>query len=264
MVAGSGTCYLEIMCTVVILRRPGHDWPLLMAANRDEMAGRPWDPPGRHWPDRENVVAGIDRLAGGTWMGLNDEGVVAGILNRRDSLGPDDTLRSRGEIVLEALDHADAADAAEALADLDGRSYRSFNLVVADNRDAYWIKSMGEPARGAIEVREIPEGLSMLTAFDLNDTASGRVAFHRPRFEAAAAPDVDAGDWSTWQKLMASTEYGDKTDHRDAMRITTDFGFGTLSSSLIALPSVDFNDRKPVWLFAGGAPGEAGFAPVDL
>ena len=31
-------------------------------------------------------------------------------------------LRSRGEIVLEALDHADAVDAAEALTSLDGRS----------------------------------------------------------------------------------------------------------------------------------------------
>ncbi|MGY9055065.1 MAG: NRDE family protein, partial [Alphaproteobacteria bacterium] len=36
------------MCTVVILRRPGHAWPLLMAANRDEMRGRAWSPPGRH------------------------------------------------------------------------------------------------------------------------------------------------------------------------------------------------------------------------
>ena len=69
------------MCTVVILRRPGHDWPVLIGANRDEMAGRPWEPPGRHWLDRENVVAGIDLLAGGTWMGMNDEGVVACILN---------------------------------------------------------------------------------------------------------------------------------------------------------------------------------------
>ena len=40
------------MCTVVILRRPGHDWPLLLAGNRDEMKGRPWKPPARHWPDR--------------------------------------------------------------------------------------------------------------------------------------------------------------------------------------------------------------------
>jgi len=264
MVAALRTCYRDAMCTVVILRRLGHDWPLLMAANRDEMAGRPWDPPARHWPDRENVVAGIDHLAGGTWMGLNDEGVVAGILNRRDSLGPDDTLRSRGEIVLEALDHADAADAADALSNLDGRSYRSFNLVVTDNRDAYWIKSMGADTDGAIEVSEIPEGLSMMTAFDLNDTASGRVAFHKPRFEAAPVPDVDAGDWSAWQNLLASGEYGDDTDHRDAMRITTDFGFGTLSSALVALPSVDFNDRKPVWLFAAGAPGDVDYTPVEF
>ena len=252
------------MCTVVILRRPGHEWPLLLAANRDEMAGRPWDPPGRHWPDRDNVVAGIDKLADGTWMGVNDEGVVAAILNRKDSLGPDDTLRTRGEVVLEALDHADAADAAEALSELDGRSYRSFNLVVADNRDAFWVRSMGEVAGGRIDVAEIPVGISMLTAFDLNDPVSGRVAFHLPRFEAATAPDIAAGDWSSWQALLASTEHGSNTDSRDAMRIVTDFGFGTLSSSLIALPSVDFPDRKPVWQFASVAPGEMEFGPVVL
>lgn len=264
MAAAMRTCYPDRMCTVIILRRPDHDWPLLIAANRDEMAGRPWDPPARHWPDRENVVAGIDRLAGGTWMGVNDEGVAACILNRRDSLGPDPTLRSRGEIVLEALDHVDAADAAEALAGLDGRSYRSFNLVIADNRDAYWLRSLGAAGGGGIDVTEIAEGLSMLTAFDLNDTASGRIAYHKPRFDAAPEPDVEAGDWSVWETLLASTEYGADTDIRDAMRIETDMGFGTLSSALVALPSVNFNDRKPIWLFANGAPGTVPFAPVDI
>ncbi len=145
-------------------------------------------------------------------MGVNDEGVVAAILNRKDSLGPDDTLRTRGEIVLEALDHADAADAAEVLSELDGRSYRSFNLVVADNRDAFWVRSMGEVAGGRIDVAEIPVGISMLTAFDLNDPVSGRVAFHLPRFEAATAPDIAEGDWSSWQALLASTEHGSNTD----------------------------------------------------
>ena len=33
------------MCTLVILRRPGHDWPLILAANRDEMLDRPWQLP---------------------------------------------------------------------------------------------------------------------------------------------------------------------------------------------------------------------------
>src|SRR5580704_17521452 len=128
------------MCTFVILRRPGQDWPVLIAANRDEMIDRPWQPPGRHWPDRPEWVAGLDELAAGSWLGINDFGVVAGILNRYGSLGPAPGQRSRGELVLEALDHADARDAAEALGHIDPSAYRPFNMIVADNRDAFWIR----------------------------------------------------------------------------------------------------------------------------
>jgi len=71
------------VCTVVLLRRPTHAWPLILGANRDEMADRAWLPPARHWPDRRRVVAGLDRLAGGTWLGVNEFGVVATVLNRR-------------------------------------------------------------------------------------------------------------------------------------------------------------------------------------
>ena len=110
------------MCTVVFLRRPDHRWPLIVAANRDELASRPWRPPARHWPDRRHVTAGIDELAGGTWLGMNDDGLVAGVLNRKNSLGPDAQLRSRGELPLEALDHADAVAAAAALAHIDPQS----------------------------------------------------------------------------------------------------------------------------------------------
>src|SRR5215470_18040378 len=102
------------MCSIVILRRPGTDWPVILGANRDEMRLRPWTPPGRLWSDRPQVVAGLDLLAGGTWMGINDDGVVAAILNRMNSLGPLPGARSRGELVLEALDHADAWSAASA------------------------------------------------------------------------------------------------------------------------------------------------------
>ena len=48
------------MCTFVILRRHGHEWPVIVGANRDEMIGRPWQAPARHWPDRPEVVAGLD------------------------------------------------------------------------------------------------------------------------------------------------------------------------------------------------------------
>src|SRR5881275_177014 len=120
------------MCTLAILRRPEHEWPVVIGANRDEMIDRPAAAPARHWPDRPEVVAGLDKLAGGSWLGLNDWGVAAAILNRHGSLGPAAGRRSRGELVLEALDHADAVDAAAALTHLDPAAYRTFNLIVAD------------------------------------------------------------------------------------------------------------------------------------
>src|SRR3984893_5456048 len=149
------------MCTLVILRHPEHRWPVIIGANRDEMIGRPALPPARHWPDPPEVVAGRALLAGGSWLGLKDGGVGAAILNRHGSLGPAPGQRSRGELVLEALDHADAVAAAEALTHLDPAAYRTFNLIVADERDAFWLRHAG----GArIELHPLKDGLSIIAA----------------------------------------------------------------------------------------------------
>ncbi len=264
------------MCTVVLLRRPNHPWPLVMAANRDEMRDRPWRPPARHWPDRADVVAGQDELAGGTWMGLNDDGVVAAILNRQGTLGPKPGMRTRGELVLDALDHSDASAAAEALADLDGRAYRPFNMVIADNQDAWWLRHAGRED-GHIEAHAIPEGLSMVTALDLDDDADSRIHVHRPRFRDARPPDPEAGDWEAWERLLASHETGaglpggsledgrkDGAEWRGAMCFATPRGFQTICSSLLALPSVDHAAVSPVWRFAAGPPDVTPFRDLDL
>jgi hypothetical protein len=250
------------MCTVVFLRRPGHAWPLIIAANRDEMADRPWRPPARHWGDRPDVVAGMDELSGGSWLGMNDNGVVAGVLNRPHSLGPMSGKRTRGELVLEMLDHADASEAADAIADLDGSGYRGFNLFVADNQDAYWVRSTGD---GLVEVAEIPPGVSMLTAHDLNDTNGPRTARHLPRFRAAPAPEPTSPDgWFAWTALLASRDHGGGVERGAAMLVGSESGFGTVSSSLIALPAIESNAPEPVWLFNGSPRDKAGFAPVNL
>lgn len=237
------------MCTVVFLRRPEHRWPLILGANRDEMADRPWRPPGRHWPDREDITAGMDELAGGSWLGMNDTGVVAGVLNRKDSLGPDPNLRSRGELVLESLDHADAVEAAKALSELDPGAYRSFNLFIADNRDAYWLRSLG-PAAKQVELFEVPEGISMLTAWDLNAAESGRTRHHLPLFEASDPPDPDREDWQGWEALLASRDFEPAAGPAEAMLVETDRGFGTLSSSLIALEAPAEGETRQIWRFS--------------
>ena len=247
------------MCTLVILRRPGHDWPVILAANRDEMAGRPWKPPGRHWPDRADVTGGIDLESGGSWLARNDHGVVAAVLNRVGSLGPAPDKRSRGELVLDALDHADAGAAAIALTDLDPAAWRSFNLVIADNSDAWWL-ALRDGARG-VTAERIGRGVSMLTARDMNDQSSDRIARYLPLFRAAPAPDPAAGDWLAWKSLLVSHETD--SDLFGAMNIVSDKGFGTLSGSLIALPSKEAPDPHGIWLFANGRPGEVEYEMVE-
>lgn len=249
------------MCTLVILRRPGDPWPVLIAANRDEMQSRPWKAPGRHWPDRPETVAGLDELGRGSWLGVNDHGLVAGILNRRGSLGPADGKRSRGELVLEALEHAEAEAAAKALGELEGTSYRSFNMLVADVDKAYWLRN-DDRGDGEIDVFEVPEGLSVFSAYDVNDPESTRVRRALPRFRIADAPDPEGGDWSAWEKLLADRTRGEPADYGSAINLDNGEGFATVSSSLIAVPADPGRDL--IWRFSPGRPDETGYQTVSL
>lgn len=224
------------------------------------MLDRPWRPPDRHWPDRPDVVAGLDELAGGSWLGVNDHGVVAGILNRMGSLGPQAGKRSRGELVLDALDHADAGAAAEALVDLDGEAYRPFNLVVADASEAFWLRHQGDEP---IRFEAIPDGLSMVTAHDMNSLSSARIRNYMKLFNSSPAPDPDREEWSSWEELMASREGAKEPAGEGAMCIVTDLGFGTVNASLIALPGVERPDKTPIWRFANGAPGDVSFGIIE-
>jgi len=247
------------MCTIVILNRPGHDWPVLIAANRDERLDRPWKKPGAHWPDRPEVVAGLDVLAGGSWLGINATGVVAAALNRQGTLGPAEGKRSRGELVLDALDHSDAADAAETLGAIDPRAFRPFNLVIADNRDAFLLCHRNGAGGAAITVEPLSEGLSMVTALERDDPRSPRIRTYRPRFLAAPVPDPDRGDWTAWEGLLADRNREAGADPTDSLFIDpVPAGgadqFGTTSSSLIALPAIDRLERRPVFRFASGPP----------
>lgn len=248
------------MCTVVVLRRPDHPWPVIIGANRDEMIDRPWRAPARHWPDRPEAVGGLDTLAGGSWLGLNDWGVAAAVLNRTGSLGPMPGRRSRGELVLEALDHADAVAAAEALSYLDPDSYRSFNLIVADERDGFWLRHAG----GArIEVHPLKEGLSLIAAGDLDDLGTRRLELAMPAFREWPPPEPDRGDWVGWQELLGSTRAPPGEPPSAAMRFCTE-GYGTVSSAIIALPARNGPDRRAAFRFAGWRPEQTPWHDVVL
>ncbi len=237
------------MCTVVVLVRLDHPYPVLLAANRDERLSRAWDSPAAYWPTQPDVVAGRDRTAGGTWMGLNRHGLVAAILNRAGTLGPVLGKRSRGELPLLALAHPTARQAAAAIADLDAGEWRDFNMVLADPAGAILVRGLGQ---GHPSVQTLPEGVSMVTAYDPNDLESPRVARHLPALRAAPPDGPD--DWSGWRWILS-----DRAGHTgEQINVVPRGGFGTVSSSFVAIP----RQGTPVWLFAAGPPHAAEFLPV--
>ncbi len=192
------------MCTVVVLVRPTH---VLLAANRDERLDRAWDPPGAWWPDHPRTIAGRDRTAGGTWMGMNRHGVVAAVLNRPGTLGPTAGKRSRGELPLIALDHPTAAAAAQAIAAPGCRRLaRLQHGARRPHRGVLRARPRPWPCRRS---RTLPQGVSMVTAYDPNDLESPRTARHLPRFQAAepSGPDdwrAGATSWPTGAAIRRS------------------------------------------------------------
>jgi len=244
------------MCTLVILRRPGNEWPLLLASNRDEMSKRAWSPPARHWPQHQDIIGGIDHLGGGTWLALSEQGVVAALLNRRGTLGPEEGKLSRGELPLQALTYNNSREAAQKLtAKLNPANYRPFNLLIADHEEAYLL--IGKD--GAINCSPVPENISLLTSRDLNDISDSRIAGSLPRFRQAPTPNPTEDDWQEWVALLADRRPVDPADPRSALSFLLPSGFGTVSSSLIAL-----GRNQKTWRFAAGPPNIAPYQNIKL
>jgi uncharacterized protein with NRDE domain len=230
------------MCSIILrINESG----TFIAANRDELMRRPWQPPAAHWPEYPGIIAGRDETAGGTWLGMNPHGVMAAILNRHGTLGPAAGKRSRGELPLFALQSDTAAAAAKSLAAINAAAYRSFNLVIADHASAYVLAGLesGSPA-----LQKLEPGTWMITSGEPNDLLLPRIARHLPKFESSPV--------SEWPALLADNT-GPWTS---ALNIPPQNGFGTVSAALITLPI----SGPPTWLFAAGPPHQAPFSPVAL
>jgi Transport and Golgi organisation 2 len=157
------------MCLLALFFRVVEDAPLVAGANREEVYGRGGDPP-RLLDGAVRAVAGVDPLAGGTWFGVNEHGVLAAVTNRPRTQVPA-RPRSRGLLTRDLLNCASAAAALElATRELGQNRYAGCNVVCADRDRAYVIH-----AGDWLRVRPLPPGLHVLTAHDVNDGSDRRL-----------------------------------------------------------------------------------------
>jgi uncharacterized protein with NRDE domain len=111
------------MCLLVMALRSHPRFPFILATNRDEFLDRPAQP-AHWWSDAPEILAGRDMQAGGTWLGMTQQGRFAMVTNYRDLRRPRTKGRSRGLLVLDALNGAlhPGTDA----------TYDGFNLLHGD------------------------------------------------------------------------------------------------------------------------------------
>lgn len=130
------------MCTVTVvpkLRLSSPAWaadPLLVrvACNRDERRTRPEGlPPIVQAIEGRRVLMPLDPQSGGTWMAVNDNGLVFLLLNATPPgrAGGDDGL-SRGGLIPQVAPAATTSEALSRLAHAGAERYRPFRLLMLD------------------------------------------------------------------------------------------------------------------------------------
>lgn len=134
------------MCLILLAWCAHPDYPLVVAANRDEFFARPTEPAG-FWPEAPQVLAGRDLKAGGTWLGVSLNGRFAALTNYRDPARIKTGAPSRGELVSRFLKGLQSPTAyIEELESCAGR-YNGFNLVFGDPGGLWCFSNCGDGER---------------------------------------------------------------------------------------------------------------------
>lgn len=134
------------MCLILLAWRAHPDYPLVVAANRDEFFSRP-TAKAAPWPEARGVLAGRDLQAGGTWLGIGPGGRFAALTNYRDPASQRPEAASRGTLVAGFLTGKESAPAYVARVSADAADYNGFNLICGDGEKLMWFSNVGGAAR---------------------------------------------------------------------------------------------------------------------
>ena len=132
------------MCLIVVGWRVHPDFPLVVAANRDEFHARP-TAVANFWANAPEVIAGRDLEAGGTWLGITRSGRFAAVTNVREP-GAAKGLHSRGRLTQAFLEGRQSA--ADHVGRIEMGDYSGFNLLVGDGQIALVLQQSRREATG--------------------------------------------------------------------------------------------------------------------
>ena len=239
------------MCLIVVGWRVHPDFPLVVAANRDEFHARP-TAVANFWANAPEVIAGRDLEAGGTWLGITRSGRFAAVTNVREP-GAAKGIHSRGRLTQAFLEGRQSA--ADHVGRIEMGNYSGFNLLVGDGQSLWYCSNRGAKP---LELSPGVYGLSnhlldspwpkLLTARQGFAQAMTRLPDREPLFGILAddeiVPDTELPDTGIpldWERRLS------------AIFVRAE-GYGTRASTVVvqsADGSISFEERS---FGPGGAP----------
>jgi uncharacterized protein with NRDE domain len=245
------------VCLLVVFHRVHPAFPLVVAANRDELLSRP-SVAMTVLRDEPKVLGGRDAVANGTWLAANEHGLVAGLSNLPNG-ARDSSKRSRGELPLALAVHTSAARAVD---DFRHRFRPSdFNpawIVVGDRESLFYVDMTGTEVDAAV-VEELGPGVHVLENAPLH-AASIKADFVKERMEPALAKDGAALREHLAAVLGSHEVPAGAVD--GPVRPASTYAacvhagpYGTRSSSIVLVPP----QERPQVFFADGSPCTTAF-----
>ena len=203
----------------------------LLAANRDELYARPFSAP-RRWMAGTPFWAPRDEEEGGTWIGVNAAGLMAGITNR-SRLKEEPGRSSRGHLISGVLAAGGFDEADVWLRErLDAAAHNPCQVYIAQGNRARVFAVDGD-----YEERTLRQGIHVLS--NLHDP--GEIDFGL----------ADDAGWDEMRPILQDTE----PRLPRGFAVCKDAGWrGTVASALIE-PGTRF-------LFAPGPPDTVAYQPV--
>lgn len=216
------------MCTIIVSNHHNKEFPLIIAANRDENYHRKSSPVQILTTSPHLIIGGRDDVAGGTWQGVNKESLYVGITNQGRKRDRD--LESRGLVVLNALKCKTLDELIAYVEELDPSKYNAFNLVFGNNKHIYVAHSY---ILHSMVINELADGIHVISSdmvFKGKDDKTDYI--HGELNEERDTP------WQEYYKLLkrilASSDNGVKIRPRKNEETGKIGGHCTRSSSVIA------------------------------
>jgi len=172
------------MCLILFAHGAHADYPLVIAANRDEYYRRP-TAKAAFWQDHPHILAGRDLECMGTWLGVTRRGRFAALTNFRDPGERKTDAPSRGQLVSGFLvAEREPREYLEEVATLAPR-YNGFSLLAGDIDGVFFFSSRTG------SVQPVPPGIHGLSNH-LLDTPWPKVAQGKQRLQAALTLEPSA------------------------------------------------------------------------